>query len=113
LGKWNLVIKYFDKNKRELGTLSNNTLTYAGNDYFWVTDKTAIENVENVGDAAISVKGNSITITDADDTVTTIYSTDGREIYKGMDNTISVASGLYIVTVQHGDTTTATKVFVK
>ena len=46
-------------------------------------------------------------------TVTTIYSADGREIYKGMDNTISVASGLYIVTVQHGDTTTATKVFVK
>jgi hypothetical protein len=113
LGKWNLVIKYFDKNKRELGTLSNNTLTYAGNDYFWVTDKTDIENVENVGDAAISVKGNSITITDADDTVTTIYSTDGREVYKGTDNTISVASGLYIVTVQQGGTTTATKVFVK
>lgn len=113
LGKWNLVIKYFDKNKRELGTLSNNTLTYAGNDYFWVTDKTAIENVENVGDATISVNGNSITITDADDTVTTIYSTDGREVYKGTDNTIAVTKGMYIVTVQHNGTTTATKVFVK
>ena len=109
MGKWTLVIKYFDKNKRELGTLSNNTFTYARNDYFWVGDKTTIEEVESVGEATVTVSGNSITIANADDALVTVYSADGREVYKGTDSTIQVARGMYIVTVQN----TATKVFVK
>ena len=113
MGKWTLVIKYFDKNKRELGTLSNNTFTYARNDYFWVGDETAIEEVESVGDATVTVRGNTITIANADDAMVTVYSADGREVYKGTDSTIHVASGLYIVAVQQESTTTVTKVFVK
>lgn len=109
MGKWTLVIKYFDKNKRELGTLSNNTLTYARNDYFWVGDETAIEEVESVGDATVTVRGNTITIANAEDALVTVYSADGREVYKGTDNTIQVARGMYIVTVQN----CATKVFVR
>ena len=109
MGKWTLVIKYFDKNKRELGTLSNNTLTYARNDYFWVGDETAIEEVESVGDTTVTVRGNTITIANAEDAIVTVYSADGREVYKGTDSTIQVAGGLYIVTVQN----CATKVFVK
>lgn len=109
MGKWTLVIKYFDKNKRELGTLSNNTFTYARNDYFWVGDKTTIEEVESVGEATVTVSGNSITIANADDALVTVYSADGREVYKGTDSTIQVARGMYIVTVQNN----ATKVFVK
>ena len=113
MGKWTLVIKYFDKNKRELGTLSNNTFTYARNDYFWVGDETAIENVENIGNAAITVCGSTITIANAEDATVTVYSTDGREVYKGTDNSIQVARGMYIVTVLHNGTTKATKVLVK
>ena len=109
MGKWTLVIKYFDKNKRELGTLSNNTFTYARNDYFWVGDETAIEEVESVGGATVTVCGSTITITNADDALVTVYSSDGREVYHGTDNIIQVASGLYIVTVQNS----ATKVFVR
>jgi hypothetical protein len=111
MGKWTLVIKYFDKNKRELGTLSNNTFTYAGNDYFWVGDKTAIEQVEDTDAAVVKVNGNTITV--EGNAVTTIYSTDGRQVYHGTDNTIEVAKGLYIVTVQHDGTTTASKIFIK
>ena len=110
-GKWTLVIKYFDKNKRELGTLSNNTLTYARNDYFWVGDETDIEKVEEAGKVTVKVNGNTITI--ADDAMTTIYSTDGREIYHGTDNTITVSKGMYIVVIQQDCTKTVTKVFVK
>ena len=113
MGKWTLVIKYFDKNKRELGTLSNNTFTYARNDYFWVGDETAIENVENIGNATITVCGSTITIANAEDATVMVYSTDGREVYKGTDNSIQVARGMYIVTVLHNGTTKATKVLVK
>ncbi|MBQ5895720.1 MAG: thiol protease/hemagglutinin PrtT [Bacteroidaceae bacterium] len=111
MGKWTLVIKYFDKNKRELGTLSNNTITYARNDYFWVGDETAIEEVESTNEAAVRVSGNTITV--PGEAVTTIYSTDGRQVYHGTDNTIEVAKGMYIVTVQHAGTTTASKIFIK
>ena len=112
MGKWTLVIKYFDKNKRELGTLSNNTLIYSDNDYFWVGNKaTAIKEVESTDEVAVKVSGSTITV--PDDAVTTIYSTDGREVYNGTDNTITVAKGLYIVTMQHAGTTTASKIFIK
>ena len=113
MGKWTLIIKYFDKNKRELGTLSNNTLTYSDNNYFWVGDETAVDKVENVGNVTITVSGKTITINNAEDALVTIHSADGREVYKGTDRTVKVAGGLYIVTVQQGGTTSATKVFVK
>jgi hypothetical protein len=77
-----------------------------------VCDETSIENVESDSAATVCAGGNCIKVL-TEDAVTTIYSADGREIYKGTDNTISVASGMYIVTVQQGGTTTATKVFVK
>ena len=105
------LYKYFDKNKRELGTLSNNVLTCPGNDYFWVGDETAIENVEDTVESAVKVSGNTITV--ADDAVTTIYSTDGREVYHGTDNCVVVAKGMYIVTVQHNGATTTRKLFIK
>ena len=113
MGKWPVIIKYYDKNKRELGTVSNNLFTYPGNGYFWVGDGTDIEKVENVGSVTISTGNGGITITDAVEAQVTIYGADGREVYKGTDSTIQVAKGLYIVTVQQGGTTTATKVYVK
>lgn len=115
LNKYRLNITYHsnDSKKTKIGDMSNNTLTYSGNGYFWVGDNTAIENVENVGDVTVTVCGNTITIANAKDATATVYSTDGREVYKGTDNSIQVARGMYIVTVQQGGTTTATKVFVK
>ncbi len=112
LNKYRLAMTYNDADKKKIGDISNNTLTFPGNGYFWVCDETSIENVESDSATTVCAGGNCIKVL-TEDAVTTIYSADGREIYKGTDNTISVASGLYIVTVQHGDTTTATKVFVK
>ena len=93
--------------------MSNNTLTYKGNGYFWVGDATAIERIENTAGANVTISNGEITIADAEDALVTVYGADGHEVYKGADNTIRVASGLYIVTVQQNGTTTATKVFVK
>ena len=111
LNKYRLNITYHsnDSKKTKIGDMSNNTLTYSGNGYFWVGDNTAIENVENVGDVTVTVCGNTITIANAKDATATVYSTDGREVYKGTDNSIQVARGMYIVTVHN----TATKVFVR
>ena len=111
--KYRLNIMYYDSNKKKLGDMSNNTLTYSGNGYFWIGDGTAIENVENIDGATVSAGEGFITITDAEDAWVTVYSTDGREVYSGAENTIPVAKGLYIVTVQHNGATSATKIFVK
>ena len=113
LNKYRLNIMYYDSNKKKLGDMSNNTLTYSGNGYFWIGDDTAIEEIECAGDATISVCENYITISNAGDALVTVYSTNGSEIYSGADNTIPVAKGLYIVTVQHNGKATATKVLVK
>lgn len=113
LNKYRLNIMYYDGNKKKLGDMSNNTFTYSGNGYFWIGDGTAIENVENIDGATVSAGRGFITITDAEDAWVTVYSTDGREVYNGAENTIPVAKGLYIVTVQHNGATSATKVFVK
>ena len=93
--------------------MSNNTLTHKGNGYFWVGDATAIERIENTAGANVTISNGEITIADAEDALVTVYGADGHEVYKGADNTIRVASGLYIVTVQQHGTTTATKLFVK
>ena len=109
LDRYRLSIIYYDSNKKKLGDLSNNTLTYSGNGYFWIGDGTGVEKIEGTGDATVTVCDGSIEIANADDAQVSIYSADGREVYKGTDSTIQVARGMYIVTVQN----TATKVFVK
>ena len=114
LDRYRINITYNDADKKKIGDLSNNTLTYSGNGYFWIGDNTAVETVEAAGGAEISVFDNTICIANADDAVIAIYSTDGRKIYQGAETTIQIADGLYVVTVQqHNGTTTATKVLVK
>lgn len=113
LNKYRLNIMYYDSNKKKLGEMSNNTLTYSGNGYFWIGDNTAIEKVGEIDGATVSAGEGFITIADAEDARVTVYSADGREVYSGADTAISVAKGLYIVTVQHNGTTSAAKVFVK
>ena len=112
--RFRLSIIYYDSNKKKLGDLSNNTLTYSGNGYFWIGDGTGIEKIEDTGSATVTVCGNCIDIADATDALVTVYSADGREVYKGTDSTVQVAGGLYIVTVQQPNgITTAAKVLVK
>jgi hypothetical protein len=114
VNRYRLNITYYDSNKEKIGDVSNNTLTYSGNGYLWLADKTAIETVEDASGAEITICDNTISIANADDAVITIYSSDGRKIHQGTETAIQIASGLYIITVQKPNgTTTATKVFVK
>ena len=113
LNKYRLNVIYYDSNKKKLGDMSNNTLTYSGNGYFWIGDDTAIEEIECAGGTTISAGEDCITISNAENAPVTVYSTNGSEIYSGTGNTIPVAKGLYIVTVQHNGKATATKVLVK
>ena len=113
LNKYRLNIIYYDSSKKKLGDMSNNTLSYSGNGYFWIGDGTDIEETKSVGNATVTVCGNTITVDNAEDASVTVYSTDGRKVYHGTDNTIAVAKGMYIVTVQHAGTTTTSKIFIK
>ena len=114
LDRYRLSITYYDSNKKKLGDLSNNTLTYSGNGYFWIGNDTGIEKIEGTEGATVTVCGDCIDIADATDALVTVYSADGREVYKGTDSTVQVAGGLYIVTVQQPNSiTTAAKVLVK
>ena len=103
----------YGTDKKKIGDVSGNTLTYRNNGYFWVCDETGINEVENktitvhAGEGYISIIG-----TDADPAVN-VYSTDGRKIYSGNATTIPTSRGLYIVTVTANGNTTATKLFVK
>ena len=110
--KYRLAMTYNDANKKKIGDISNNTLTFPGNGYFWVCDETSIESIYKDPSATVRAGDDCITIL-TEDAVTTVYSADGREIYHGADSTVPVAGGLYIVTVQQGGTITTTKVLVK
>ena len=114
LDRYRLSIIYYDSNKKKLGDMSNNTFSYNGNGYFWIGDGTGIEKIEDTGSATVTVCGNCIDIANADGALVTVYSTDGREVYKGTESTVPVADGLYIVAIQQQNgTITATKVLVK
>jgi hypothetical protein len=112
LNRYRLAMTYNDTDKKKIGDISNNTLAFPGNGYFWVCDATSIESIDREPATTVCAGDNCIKVL-TEDAVTTIYSTDGREVYKGTDNTIAVTKGMYIVTVLHNGTTTATKVFVK
>ena len=113
LNKYRLCITFHDNNKKRLGDMSNNTLSYRGNGYFWIGDNTAIENIKDTGDVLISVGRGCIEVANDTNALITVYSADGREIYKGTENTIQLAKGLYIVATEYNGTATATKVLVK
>jgi hypothetical protein len=111
--KRRLDVLFYGTDKKKIGDVSGNTLTYRNNGYFWVCDETGINEVENktitvhAGEGYLSIAG-----ADAYTTVK-VYSADGREIYSGNATTIPTSRGLYIVTVTTNGGTTATKLFVK
>ena len=111
--KRRLDVYCYGTDKKKIGDVSGNTLTYRNNGYFWVCDETGINEVEN-STATVHAYEGYISITGADAyTTVKVYSADGREIYSGNSTTIPTSRGLYIVTVTTNGGTTATKLFVK
>ena len=109
--KYNIKNYYIDRNVE----VNNSTLQdIAGqSNYFRIGDNTTVENVKNGVEAIISAGNGHIAVSNATNALIAVYSAHGREIYKGTENTIPVAKGLYIVTVEHNGIATATKVLVK
>ena len=114
LGEWEINIPYYDNNKRQLGTVSTNASTYPDNGKFYVHDATAIETTTE-SDVRISTANGAITIANTkEESIISVYSIDGRTIYRGAATTVTADPGLYIVTVEapEQDITTQ-KVLVK
>ena len=100
LGEWNIVIKYYDKNKRELGSISKNTMNYPDNGVFLIHDATSIDNATALG-LDVSVANGTVVVCGAEaGSEVTIYTTNGRTIYSGTATDVAVESGIYIVTIK-------------
>lgn len=114
LDRYRININLYDSNKKKIGTISNNTITYPDNGYFWVADVTAIYDVTE-NSFGVNTDGNTIIIEGADsNTVIVIYSVDGKEVYRGTDKSVAVKRGMYIVSVEtEGEKQYTTKIFVK
>ena len=99
-GKWDVLIKYYDKNKRELGTMSNNTFTYPDNGYFWVGEPEAgIEEVAGTG-IGVTVSGCTLSVHGAAEGSTmTVYGVDARVVYDGAVVPVDLETGVYVVVV--------------
>ena len=111
--KEDIVIKYYDSNKRELGNVSKNTLTYADNGKFKVVSATAIDDVQDSG-VAVAAGDGCINVCAAAGATVTVFALDGSTVYRGTATSIPVANGLYIVTVAApGVASEAVKVLVK
>ena len=114
LNKYRLAMTYNDADKNKLGDISNNTLSFVGNGYFWVCDATAINDVDE-NNTNITTNGKNITINGfTTGTEVVIYSVDGKEVYRGTDKSVAVKRGMYIVSVEtEGEKPYTTKIFVK
>lgn len=112
LGRYRMNINYYDSNKTKLGVVSNNTFVYPDNGYFWVADVTAIAEMHD-GESGV-VAGEGCINVIADDAVVTVYTLDGRTVYRGAAATVTVEKGLYVVTVAvPGKAVETTKILVK
>ena len=111
LGEWNVNILYYDKNKRQLGTLIINDVDFPGNGVFYVHDKTSVDGTRLT--AASVVAGNGCIIIDGEVAVK-VLTMDGRTVYSGVAATVPVEQGMYIVTVAApGKAVETTKILVK
>lgn len=100
-GKWNLAIKYYDKEKKDLGTISHNTFGNDEYDYFWIGEpKVGIKEVCE-SNLSATIYDRTIKVNNAPEgSVITIYSLDGRTIYSGYATEAKVDRGVYIITVK-------------
>lgn len=100
-GKWELIIKYFDKNKRELGSVSRNTIAFPDNNYFWVGEpQVGIDDVED-DEIYIKVYDGKLYVCGAEGKELSLYSIDGRLIYNGTDRCFDVTNGIYVIIIDN------------
>lgn len=112
LGRYRMNINYYNSKKGKIGTVSNNTIEYPDNGYFWVADVTAIDELHD-GESGVAAGEGCIDVI-ADDAVVTVYTLDGRTVYRGAAATVTVEKGLYVVTVAvPGKAVETTKILVK
>ncbi|MBQ8694525.1 MAG: hypothetical protein IJ513_02645, partial [Bacteroidaceae bacterium] len=111
LGQYRLNINYHDSNKTKLGVVSNNTVVYPDNGYFWVADVTAIDNPQ-AEEVAVIVENGCITVDGA--SAVKVMCLDGRTLYSGNVASVAVESGVYVVIVESpGGNVAVKKVLVK
>lgn len=113
LGKWRLAIKYYSKEKMLLGEVSNNTLTYSNNGYFWVGDATDISKTATSSITVTTGEG-LVKVSGANENATiVVFGIDGRQIYEGTETTIELNSGYYIINVIEANSSNTFKAYVK
>lgn len=114
LGKWEINIEYFDKNKTKLGNVSINNITFPDNGIFYIHDATGIETAQE-GLATVTASDGTISVENvAPNTLIGIFTLDGRQIYRGTSTTIATEQGIYLVTIEEsGKETVTLKVLVK
>lgn len=111
LGQYRLNINYHDSNKTKLGVVSNNTVVYPDNGYFWVADVTAVDNPQ-AEEVAVIVENGCITVDGA--SAVKVMCLDGRTLYSGNVASVAVESGVYVVIVESpGGNVAVKKVLVK
>ena len=113
VGDWLLSIAYYDGNKRQLGHVSNNSITFPDNGMFKVADATAVEDVAENNIAVTAYNGSIKVEGIAENATIKVSGFDGRTVYRGTATNIAVERGIYIVTVEQGGKTKAAKVLVK
>ena len=114
LGEWNVNIIYYDKNKRELGKLLINDITYPDNGVFYIQEATGIGETE-LGTIEVSSGNGAIAVKNAPEgTEMTISSTGGKIVYRGSASSVQVEKGIYIVAIGNTpDSKHVVKVLVK
>ena len=100
LGQYRLNINYHDSNKTKLGVVSNNTVVYPDNGYFWVADVTAVDNPQ-AEEVAVIVENGCITVDGA--SAVKVMCLDGRTLYSGNAASVAVENGVYGVVVEGTD----------
>ncbi len=109
---WKVNVVFYDNNKRQLGTLIINDIDFPENGVFYVHDKTSVDGTRLT--AASVATGEGCIDVIADDAVVTVYTLDGRTVYRGAAATVTVEQGMYIVTVAvPGKAVETTKILVK
>ena len=108
---WKVNIVYYDNNKRQLGTVIVNDVTYPDNGKFYVSETTAIDDVRDSSATITTAKG-TISIDGA--VSVKILGMDGRTVYSGTATTLNVGNGMYVVVTEDADgIISAEKVLVK
>ena len=92
---------YYDKEKKDLGTISHNTFGNDEYDYFWIGEpKVGIKEVCE-SNLSATIYDRTIKVNNAPEgSAITIYSLDGRTVYSGYATETKVDRGVYIITVK-------------